>query len=316
MIITVTLNPALDKTLTVPFFAVGEVNRAAAVRLDPGGKGVNVSKVLKALGGESVATGILGGAAGKSIAFALGDMGIRHDFVYADGETRTNLKIVDPERHTHTDVNEPGAPVKRGNLEALQHKLLSLAKAGDTVLFAGSSPRGVEDRASADMALLLKQRGVRVAADLDGGRLSEMRLAKPFLIKPNERELKEMMNLPDTETATLVFAARALVQYGIGHVIVSRGEKGAIFADEAGVLIGFGPKVEAVSTVGAGDAMMAAYLYAIEKECDRGEAARFAVAVATAKVMRPGSSPPSREEVEAYRSAVAITTSEEQGDGI
>ena len=116
MIVTVTLTPALDKTVTLPGFAIGKVNRIASLRLDAGGKGINVSKVLKSLGGESVATGILGGSTGKFIQDSLNEMGIESDFVFVPQETRTNLKVIDPENHTNTDINEPGAPVSQAAL--------------------------------------------------------------------------------------------------------------------------------------------------------------------------------------------------------
>ena len=107
MIYTVTLNPALDKTVQIPNFALGSVNRITALRTDPGGKGINVSKVIRALGGESIALGILGGSTGRTIADALEEMGLRCDFLFAPGQTRTNLKVVDPVGHTNTDINEP-----------------------------------------------------------------------------------------------------------------------------------------------------------------------------------------------------------------
>lgn len=306
MIITVTLNPALDKTLTIPNFALDQVNRAVSGRLDAGGKGVNVSKVLKSLGADTLATGFLGGATGGMIAGALEAMEIRNEFVRTVGETRTNLKVFDPERHTYTDLNEPGAALSPDDLAQLKKRLLALASGGDTVLFAGSLPAGVPAKEPASWAEELTGRGVRVAVDQDGKALKEMLRVRPFFIKPNERELRELLALPDTELATLCAAARKLVQEGVRHVAVSLGERGALFADETGILIGSGPRVEAISTVGAGDALTAAYLFALESERSREDAARLAIAAATAKVTCPGSSPPSREAVEALMTEIEI----------
>ena len=308
MIITVTLNPALDKTLTIPGFALDAVNRVVSGRLDAGGKGVNVSKVLKSLGIESLATGFLGGATGAMIADALERLQIPSEFVYTAGETRTNLKVFDPKNHTYTDLNEPGAAVSADDLTRLRKKLCDRAAPGDTVLFAGSLPSGVPADVPAAWAAELKARGVLVAVDQDGEALREMIKTRPFFIKPNEHELRELMALPDTEIVTLCSAAWALVRHGVRHVAVSLGEKGALFADADGILLARGPRVEAVSTVGAGDALTAAYLCALERESPREDAARIAIAAATAKVTCPGSSPPAREAVEALIPKIKIQT--------
>jgi len=308
VIITVTLNPALDKTLTIPGFALDAVNRVVSGRLDAGGKGVNVSKVLKSLGIESLATGFLGGATGAMIADALERLQIPSEFVYTAGETRTNLKVFDPKNHTYTDLNEPGAAVSADDLTRLRKKLCDRAAPGDTVLFAGSLPSGVPADVPAAWAAELKARGVLVAVDQDGEALREMIKTRPFFIKPNEHELRELMALPDTEIVTLCSAAWALVRHGVRHVAVSLGEKGALFADADGILLARGPRVEAVSTVGAGDALTAAYLCALARESPREDAARIAIAAATAKVTCPGSSPPAREAVEALIPKIKIQT--------
>ena len=306
MIITVTLNPALDKSLTIPRFTTGIVNRAAEARIDPGGKGVNVSKALKLLGDDSLATGFLGGGAGFMIASALDELAIRHRFVSVSGETRTNLKIFDPENHTHTDINEPGDAVPEDAISELELLLLDLAQRGDTVLFAGSAPKGFSPDLPARWAETLLSRGVYVVADQDGAQLEAMIQSHPTMIKPNEHELQALLHLPDTELKTLVDAAQTLVAGGISNVVVSLGERGALFADGEGTLYAKGVRVDAVSTVGSGDAMTAGFLYAREYGFSREETARFALATATAKVTCPGSSPPKREMVEQYLPRVEI----------
>ena len=310
MIITVTLNPALDRSLSVPQFTADAVNRVTDSRLDPGGKGINVSKVLNAMGADSLATGFLGGNAGGAIASALDALGIRHDFVHVPGETRTNLKIFDPVRKTYTDINEPGDPVSAEDLAKLEEKLLTLAKPGDLVLFAGSAPRGVAENVTAVWAQMLSARGVLVAADQDGGQLKAMLAANPYLIKPNDIELKTLLSLPDAELPTLVQAAQRLVGGGIAHVVTSLGARGALFADEQGVLIANGVRVDAVSTVGAGDALTAALLFATERKLSREETAKLAIATATAKVTCPGSSPPQMELIERYLREIHISANQ------
>ena len=307
MIITVTLNPALDKSLTVPRFAAGTVNRALEARLDPGGKGVNVSKVLRSLGDRPLATGFLGGASGQALASALDQLTIRHQFIQVSGETRTNIKLYDPEWHTYTDINEPGSSVSAEAVESLFQLLLELAKRGDTVLFAVSEPQGIAPDTTARWASELLSRGVLVAADQDGAQLQAMLSSRPSLIKPNEHELQELLHLPDTEIPTLCRAARELIAGGIARVVVSLGEKGALFADGEGILFAEGVHVEAVSTVGAGDALTAGLLHAMEHDFPREGAARFAIATATAKVTCPGSSPPDLTMIEQYLPLVKIS---------
>ena len=306
MIITVTLNPALDQSLTIPRFAAGSVNRAVESRIDPGGKGVNVSKALRSLGIDSLATGFLGGGAGLRLANELDSLGIRHQFISVSGETRTNLKIYDPEWHTYTDINELGKSVSSEEIASFEQLLLSLAQSGDTVLFAGSAPKGLSPDLPAHWAEMLLSRGVCVVADQDGAQLQAMVSSHPTMIKPNEHELKELLHLPDTTLPTLVPAAKSLVAGGIENVVVSLGENGALFADDEGVLFAKGVRVDAVSTVGAGDAMTAGFLYARERGFSREDTARFALALATAKVTCPGSSPPTREMVEQYLPRVEI----------
>lgn len=306
MIITVTLNPALDQSLTIPRFAAGSVNRAVESRIDPGGKGVNVSKALRSLGVDSLATGFLGGGAGLRLSSALDGLGIRHQFISVSGETRTNLKIYDPEWHTYTDINESGKAVSSDEIASFEQLLLALPQRGDTVLFAGSAPKGFSPDLPARWAETLLSRGVYVVADQDGAQLHAMVSSHPTMIKPNEHELKELLHLPDTTLPTLVPAAKTLVAGGIENVVVSLGENGALFADGEGVLFAKGVRVDAVSTVGAGDAMTAGFLYAREHELSREETARFALATATAKVTCPGSSPPTREMVDQYLPRVEI----------
>lgn len=142
MIYTVTLNPALDKTVEILSFTVDSVNRITAMRTDPGGKGINVSKVIDKLGSRSIAAGILGGGTGKAILSALEAMNLASCFHFIPGETRTNLKVVDPERHTNTDINEPGLTVTEDILNDLLRELLGKLSEEDIVVLSGSLPKG------------------------------------------------------------------------------------------------------------------------------------------------------------------------------
>lgn len=307
MIYTVTLNPALDKSVTISDFTLDAVNRVSHVRIDAGGKGVNVSKALKSFGCESIAMGFVGGGSGETLLAALTQMGIQCDFVSVPGQTRTNLKVFDPLHHTYTDINEPGAPVPPAALDELFERISARVRSGDILLFAGSAPQGVPADLPARWAMALAARGVQVAADMDEALLKAIVKSKPFLIKPNAQEMAELCGLADTELETLAAAASALVDDGIAMVAVSMGSEGAIFADKAGVLFAEAPKVEAVSTVGAGDTLVAGLLFAKERAYSKEEAVRFAMAAAAAKVTRPGSSPPTGAQAEAYLSHIKAT---------
>lgn len=297
MIITVTLNPALDKTIVVRNFTVDHVCRVEESRLDPGGKGINVSKVLQNLGGRSVAMGIIGGAAGEYIRDQLDLMGIRNDFVFSRTETRTNMKIVDPVNHTNTDINEPGAPVSTANLLEIWEKISDLANPGDTVVFAGKNPPGMPDQQLAEWITQLKAQGIHTALDTVGMAMKIGVAAGPTVIKPNSAELEELCEKELPTREDLVAAAQKVVANGVTYVVVSLGEDGALFVSAGQVLHAHGVRVSVGSTVGAGDAMLASFLWDLEQGSSLEEAAARAVAVSAAKVMCSGSQPAPMESV-------------------
>lgn len=291
MIITVTLNPALDKTLILPGFAVNTVNRVQDSRLDPGGKGINVSKSVQALGGSTLAIGVLGGASGGYIKAALDQLGLANDMVITGSTTRTNLKIMDPVLGTNTDINEPGSPISEADLHKVWQKLSDAVKPGDTVVFAGKNPPEMDDGLLAEWIHRLKSLDVRVCVDTVG---EPMRLAlqeKPDIIKPNRDELSGLTGRALRKEADIIAAARELVDGGVGLVAVSLGGDGALFMTADQCIRGRCPKVAVASTVGAGDAMMAALAHYSGAGCSLEETARRAVAVATATVMYSGTKP-------------------------
>ena len=291
MIFTVTLTPALDKTVILPAFRVNQVNRIQRLRLDPGGKGINVSKTLRALGAESLATGILGGGAGRYIERALGDMGIASDFVWVEEETRTNLKVVDPQEHTNTDINEPGAPVDAGVMEAVYRKVEAAAAPGDIVVLAGKAPDGAPDTVFARWIARLRRRQVLTYLDADGGLLTEGVKAGPALIKPNDAELSRLTGRTFNGVEEMARAAGELVRGGVGAAAVSLGGDGALFVAGDQALRGYGLAVPVQSTVGAGDAMMAALAYGAARGMRFRDTCALALAVSAAAVTTPGTQP-------------------------
>lgn len=291
MVITVTLNPAVDKTLIVPGFSIDRVNRVQQIITDAGGKGINVSKSVQALGGRTYCLGILGGDTGRFILSELDRMDLPHDMVMTSGVTRTNIKIVDLDGRTNTDVNEPGDAVTSEALALVEEKLYALAGAGDTVVFAGKVPTGTPDDLLARWTADLGRRGVRVCLDTVGVPMELAIREKPFLIKPNAEELQMLLGRELRTEQQVLDAAREVVAMGVELVAVSMGADGAIFVSAKEVVRTWSPKVSVVSTVGAGDAMMAALAHYSAVSDDLESLARRSTAVATATVTVEGSRP-------------------------
>lgn len=292
MIITITLNPAVDKTVEIPDFEAGTVNRVSSVRLDAGGKGINVSKVIMSLGGKSCASGVLGGTTGNFIKESLNRMGIENKFLTIQGETRTNLKVVDSKRKTNTDINEPGPNLSPNDIEKLEEIIFSRIQRDTAVVFSGSVPANVDKGIYSKWIKAAKLAGAKTILDADGELLKLGMEAGPFMVKPNIHELERFFGQEIVGIEEAERRARSLINtYGIEFVAVSLGSRGAIFLNRQKSLFIPGLDVEVKSTVGAGDSMVAALTYSIDMGFDFEKAARLAVASATANVMTSGTQP-------------------------
>ena len=290
MIYTVTLNPALDKTVEIPSMTLNRVNRITNLRTDPGGKGINVSKVIQKLGGTSIACGILGGTTGERILASLKEMGLETCFAWEKGETRTNVKIIDPVCHTNTDINEPGLTVAVETLDGLRENLAERIGEGDIAVLSGSLQNGAPEDTYGVWAARFAKKGALVFLDADGKPLRNALAAAPFLIKPNHYELSELMGRELTSVPELKAAARELIeQYGICRVVVSMGAEGALYVSRTECIYAKGMRVPVGSTVGAGDSVVAALAYAMEKGLGFAEAVRLSAAAGAANVMCSGS---------------------------
>lgn len=288
MIYTVTLNPALDKTVQIPRLALGQVNRIVASRIDPGGKGINVAKTIKALGGESAAIALLAGRCGQQVAERCGDLGLNCRFTFTEGETRTNLKVVDPAAGTTTDLNEPGPEVDPSVLSRMLAELLERLDPGDIVVLSGSLPVGAPASLYRDWTERCREKGAKVILDADGERLAMAIDAWPWLVKPNRKELSELAGRELTGIGDVLRAGEELLARGAERVVVSLGEEGALFLNACDVIFAHSVKVDAVSTVGAGDAMVAALALGADRGMDWEETVRTAIAVSAASVNRDG----------------------------
>lgn len=299
MIYTVTLNPALDKTVEIPGMALDTVNRITEMRTDPGGKGINVSKVIAKLGGESCAAGILGGGSGKMLEKLLEGEPFATRFRFVEGQTRTNIKIIDREGHTNTDINEPGLTVTDADLDALLHELLAEIRPGDIVVLAGSLPKGAPQDTYRTWTAACKKAGARVFLDADGALLAEGLKAAPYLIKPNDDELSRLAGKKLETLEELTAEGRRLLERGIERVVISLGGRGALYLRKGSTIYAEGLKVPVGSTVGAGDSVVAALAYAEAQGLSEEEAVRLSTATGAANVMCSGTQAAEREAVEA-----------------
>jgi 1-phosphofructokinase family hexose kinase len=268
MIITVTLNTAIDKTLSVPNFRLGRRHRTVEQTTMPGGKGVNVARVLKALGQPVIATGLTGGATGTRIVEQLTQLSVLSDFVRTREESRTNTALIDPTTGVQTEINERGPHVSEQEIELFADKLLYLAKGASLCVFAGSLPRGVDVDIYNRLIREVKRLGVVVVVDTDGDPLRRAVRAEPDVISPNVLEAEELVGHEFNDEEDHLFALREMVEQGAHEAIMTIGDGcvGQLLPEEAQgqprIYRCRIPEMEATATVGSGDAFLAGYVAA------------------------------------------------------
>jgi 1-phosphofructokinase family hexose kinase len=291
VIVTVTMNAALDRSLTVPIFQIGHRHRASEVLVLAGGKGINVARALKRLEVPVVATGLAGGRTGTRIVEELTAEAILNDFVRIAGESRTSTAVVDPTSGTYTEINEWGPKVTEVELAILMEKLHYLARGADVVVFAGSLPRGVPESFYAEAIRDLGRRGVRVALDTDGEPLRRALEAEPHLVSPNQREAEGIVGQELEDDGDFLMALEALAERGARNVLISVDTGCFALVREERQVRRFraqAPQLEAVSTVGAGDALLAQWLAARLEGLSAEDAVRAAVAAGAASTLQVG----------------------------
>lgn len=292
MIVTVTMNPALDKTAAVRTLLPGALNRLEDVRIDAGGKGVNVSRMIRVLGGRSVCTGFVGGDTGRELCRRLSEAGLENDFLPAGGVTRTNLKVVDGAGRL-TELNEPGVLVDAAALDALLQKVLALAGQDGIVVLGGSLPQGAPAATYRTFARALRAAGCTVLLDADGDAFKLAMEAPPHIVKPNRFELLQYCGLPEsTPDAALPGLCRSLLAAGAEFVILSLGGSGALFFTRGQEARAAALPVKVLSAVGAGDSMVGAVACARAQGLDFEQTVRLAMACAIGAVTTPGTNPP------------------------
>ncbi|HUZ81277.1 MAG TPA: 1-phosphofructokinase family hexose kinase [Gaiellaceae bacterium] len=291
MIVTVTLNAAIDRTLTVPNFQRGQRHRASAGVTLAGGKGINVARALKTLGVPAVATGLVGGETGARIVEQLTEEAILNDFVHIEGESRTSTAVVDPTGGTYTEINEWGPAVHPNELDALLEKLRYLTQGAELVVFAGSLPRDVADDFYAEAVRDLARRHILTVIDTDGEPLRLAVEAEPFLVSPNQSETEALVGQEFHDDEDFRVALETVAEMGPRNVLITT-ELGCVALlredREARRFRVLAPRIEPVSAVGSGDVLLAGYLAARHAGRAHEESLRSAVAAGAASTLEVG----------------------------
>ena len=280
MIYTLSFNPAIDYYLKPDRFVLNEINRCKSAFAYPGGKGINVSRMLNGLGTDTVALGFIAGFTGDVLQKALSDLSIKTDFItLKDGLTRINVKI---RCEAETDINCDGPNIDKESLKELYSKLDKL-KSGDTLVLAGSLPKSIPQDTYENILEHIKGRNITAVVDTAGKKMLGVLKHRPFLIKPNNTELGEMFDTTADSPDEILPLALKLQDLGARNVLVSRGADGAVLLTENGEIIN-APDFNgtAVNTVGAGDAMLAGFLHSFNENGDMQKALTLGAAAGAA----------------------------------
>jgi 1-phosphofructokinase family hexose kinase len=306
MIYTVTLNPALDRELTVPAVSFDTVLRASALRIDFGGKGFNVSRALAALGVESVALGFVGGLTGWRIDEGLAALGIATDFVQIGDETRTNVSIVSEMKAHHLKVNEAGPAITPNEVAALLNKIDRLARPDDWWVLSGSLPQGVAPTIYAEIVERVQAAGGKAIVDTSGTSLQPACQAGPYLVKPNALEAGELTGLLVDSIEAVRLASQQIQTLGVRHVLVSLGKQGALLRNDSHTWLAEPPHIEERNPIGAGDASVAGLVYGVSHQLDWPEALCWSMGCGAAAASLPGTAVGSREMVTRMTEQVSL----------
>lgn len=289
-IVTVTLNPSLDEWIQLPAIRLGQLNRAASFLRYPGGKGLNVSRVLQELGGRTLAFGLAGGEDGEILRQLMSRLRLAWTFVPVAGSTRNNYKILTASPSTLTEINTAGPRIRRAEWEALFTRIRRAAVRCDGVVLSGSLPPGAPQTLYGRWIRALHRLNVPTILDTSGKALAHGIRARPWLVKPNREETEALIGHRLMHRYHVVEAAQHVLQRGATLAILSLGGDGAVLAAQhpRGVWWARPPRVRVVSAVGAGDSLVGGFLFAWTRRYGLLESFRWGVAAGTAAVMTPG----------------------------
>ena len=296
-IITITLNPSIDKTLYLDTLDVNQLNRVKMTVEHVAGKGINVSNNLHMWHVESIALGFVGGIQGKQIKDYLTQQKIQHDFVEVKENTRVNLKIKTSDNML-TEINEPGPTIEKEHIDALFNKLKKHVASDCIVVLSGSAPPSLNPSIYKDIVEYAKSMNAYVILDVDKQALHQGLSANPNMIKPNEKEVQDFVNSSQPLTMDqLIDQAKKWIAEGLETIIISMGSKGALFVANHQVIYAKGLSVSVESPIGAGDSMVAAMVYAKCKNMSFKQSCTFAMAASAATVETIGTQPATLEAI-------------------
>ncbi|WP_313085576.1 1-phosphofructokinase [Pseudomonas sp.] len=310
-VLTVTLNPALDLTVQLPALRLGEVNRSDSLQVHAAGKGLNVAQVLADLGHEVTVTGFLGEGNPQAFELLFAARGFADEFVRVPGETRSNIKLAEADGQV-TDVNGPGLTAGEAHCTELLARLERLAPVHDVVVVAGSLPQGIDTQWFVRLLQALASLGARVALDTSGAALREALATTPWLIKPNEHELAEARGIDLSDPQALAREATRLQAEGIDHVVVSQGAAGVSWFATGAAWHAQPPEVPVVSTVGAGDSLLAGMLHGLLEGWPAERTLAHATAIAAQAVGQVGFGITDTDGLAALEAAVRLQPLTEQ----
>ncbi len=307
MIISVSLNPAIDRTVVLDSLVAGDTNRVRQSRTDPGGKGINVARVLRELKAPCLVVGFVAGTLGKFLEHTLEELGIAYDFTHIRGQTRTNTTIVDVQHGTHTILSEPGPESSFRHLVQVQNKLREYVHPGDWVVFAGSLPPPLEADTYARLIRLAKELGAHTVVDADGPALAQSLRAQPHIVKQNRPELQRLVGRELVGMEALAVGAEEARSRGASTAVITNGGEGTVALAPDGRWFAVPPSVKVVSAVGAGDAFVAGMVLELSRGNSLPEALRLGTAAATASVITPGTELCHFADVERFLPQVRVT---------
>lgn len=307
MILTVTLNAAIDKRYVVEGAVMGEVNRVKECTYTPGGKGLNVSKPAAIAGARVVATGFVGGHAGAYIEDSLKPFGIESAFYHMKEESRSCINIWDCVSKVQTEYLEPGFTVSEEDFEGFIRQFQELAKEAAVVTISGSVPRGLDGSAYQRLVEIVKKAGKKVILDTSGTLLSQGIEAGPTMIKPNIDEIRMLTGKDCCRESDILEAAEQIHRGGVEIVAVSLGADGAVAVSKEGIYRAAVPRIDAVNTVGCGDSMIAGFALGLSEGLTVEETLRRASAISAASAMREETGFFVKEDMERLLPQIQIT---------
>lgn len=306
LLTTITLNPCLDKTVSIDSFTYGGMNRIVDSRIDVAGKGINVALAYRNLGGRVLCSGINYREGAGLVTDFLEEKEIAHDFVLAEGSLRINHKIYDRSKRVITELNDRGYPVEVSIVDNIKKKIVELAKKSRIIVLSGSVPEGIPDSIYLDILKLLSKYNIKTVLDAEGSLLEKGILGKPYLIKPNLFELEKLIGRKLDSLSDIVTAGRTIISQGVKLVCVSLGDNGAIILDDKETFYSPGLELDVKGTAGAGDSMIGGVCRAFDKGLELADILRYGVATATGSVMREGSLVSRKEDFEFFLPKIKI----------